>query len=492
MTNFNYSKEFCSHDATFLAENFRSKKLSIVEYISNLFSYIEQENPSLNALTSLQKEAALQRAKELEHRPAQSHEILFGVPIVLKENIQKKGFPVQCASRMLEGYKGQYDATVVSLLENAGAIFISTANMDEFAMGSSNEHSCHGPVKNPHHFKHSPGGSSGGSAAACAAGFAPLALGSDTGGSVREPAAFCGIYGFKPTYGRISRYGLVAFGSSLDQISPFARSISDLDIIMRILGQPDVRDATSLCTSYESQLGKENFLKGRTIGVPRSLLTNAVDKRVLVAFEKLEAKMRDFGTKFVDIEISTLKYTLSVYYVLASAEASSNLSRFDGIRYGHRTQQAQDLFELYSQTRTEGFGKEVKRRILLGTFALSAGYYDAFYGRALAARDLIVEEFAKVFETIDFIYMPTAPSSAFLLGESSLDPMQEYLNDIFTIPANLAKLPAISLPAPIDDEGLPIGLQFYAPQGNDAQLLALAYDLEKQGLVKTTAFKNMK
>lgn len=475
---------FFEHSASQLAHVFKEKQLSIVDYLNGLFAHIEKYNPNVNAMTSLQKEKALERAQELDTRGADENEILYGVPIVIKENIQKKGFPVECASKILAGYKGQFDAHVVEQLEKAGAIVIGTANMDEFAMGSSNEHSAHGAVKNPHDPSRVSGGSSGGSAVSCALGFSPVALGSDTGGSVREPAAFCGIFGFKPTYGRVSRFGLVAYGSSLDQISPFARSAADLDLAMRVMGTEDNRDATGLMGNYQSQLNQIN-IKGKKIGVMRSLLAQGVDAHVLHAFSELEQNLKKQGAEFVDIDIKGLEHVLSVYYVIACAEASSNLSRFDGIRYGARVTQGDSLNGLYCKTRSQGFGSEVKKRIMLGTFALSAGYYDAYYGKAQAVRQMISDEFKKIFESVDLIYLPTAPASAFQLGETQHDALKEYLYDIFTIPANLAGIPAISVPA-LKPQGLPVGLQFLARRGQDAELVAFAHALEKQNLVGTT------
>ncbi|BBH52532.1 Asp-tRNA(Asn)/Glu-tRNA(Gln) amidotransferase subunit GatA [Fluviispira sanaruensis] len=481
-----FVKNINQHSAYSLAKAFRSGERKPSQYLEQLFEHIEKQNPELNALTSLQKEYAFARAKELESKKPAVDQLLYGVPVVIKENIQKIGFSVECASKMLKGYRGQFDSSAVTSLEKAGAILIGSANMDEFAMGSANEHSAHGAVKNPHDPKRVSGGSSGGSSVACAAGFAPISLGSDTGGSVREPAAFCGIFGFKPTYGRVSRYGLVAFGSSLDQISPFARTVEDLDLVLRVIAHEDPLDATSLRGCYESQIEK-GTLKGKKVGVIRSLLKSGLDENVSEQFSNLEESLKQQGVEFVDIEIPSLSHTLSVYYVIACAEASSNLSRFDGIRFGHRAENTEDLADLYSKSRSEGFGDEVKRRIMLGTFTLSAGYYDAFYGRALAVRDMMAKEFAAVFKDLDFIYMPTAPTSAFKFGENSHDPLKEYLYDVFTIPANLTGIPAISLPANVKEGCLPVGLQFMAAKGRDAELIAFAAALEKAKLVGTTA-----
>lgn len=483
-----WNQQFLTDTASSLVEQFKSGSTSPTAYLKGLFAHIEGLNKNLNALTSLEKEAALARAVQLEQKKPTPEQHLYGVPIVIKENIQKQGYSVECGSKILKGYRGQYDATVVQLLEKAGAIVIGTANMDEFAMGSANEHSAHGPVCNPHNSTLVSGGSSGGSAVACAAGFSPLSLGSDTGGSVRLPAAFCGVFGFKPTYGRVSRFGLVAYGSSLDQISPFAKSAQDIDLLMRIIGQTDSRDATCLEGAYESQLNKV-IIKGKKIGIMRSLMSNAVDANVRHAFQELEEKLKHEGAQIVDIHIEGLEPILSAYYVLACAEASSNLARFDGIRYGHRAQHTEDLYDLYCKTRSEGFGEEVKRRIMLGTFALSAGYYDAFYGKAQAVRENLALEFQKHFTQVDFIYLPTAPASAFPMGQNKSDPMKEYLYDIFTISANLARVCAISVPALVPQGQLPVGLQFYASRGADATLVAFAHALEKQNLIGRTPLK---
>lgn len=477
-----------THSAFEIVKDFQNGKQSPSEYLNDLFSNIEKLNPELNALTSIQKDYAYEKAKLLEKSSHKMELPLFGVPIIIKENIQKIGFPVECASKILKGYKGQYDATVVSSLENAGAILIGTANMDEFAMGSANEHSCHGVVRNPHNTSRVSGGSSGGSAVACAAGFAPITFGSDTGGSVRQPAGFCGIYGIKPTYGRVSRYGLVAFGSSLDQISPFARNVKDLDTVMSIVAHEDSNDSTTLKGSYKSKLGSVT-LKGKTIGVLRSILKHGVDDNVMKEFLTLEENLKKQGVKFIDIEIPSLEHTLSVYYLIACAEASTNLSRFDGIRFGHRAHNSEDLFDLYCKTRSEGFGKEVKRRIMLGTFSLSAGFYDAFYGKAQAVRELMSKQFDEVFNKVDYIYLPTSPASAFEFGINAFDPIKEYLYDVFTIPANLIGVPGISVPANVPKGSLPVGLQFLAKRGNDAELLAFAEVLEKESLVAATSLE---
>lgn len=477
---------FLNTNATELIAHFKNQNSDISGYYNKLFQYIETKNPDVNALTSIEKVAVQKRLEEIQKKLPESRGILYGLPIVIKENIQKVGYSVQCASKILQGYKGQFDSTLVSLLEKEDAVIIGTANMDEFAMGSSNEHSVHGPVKNPHDMKCVSGGSSGGSAVAATLGFAPITFGSDTGGSVREPAAFCGIYGFKPSYGRVSRYGLVAYGSSLDQISPFGRSVADLDLIMQVVGKPDEKDGTSLTQAYTSQLEKSE-LKGKKVGVLRHLLTDGVDDSVKNAFLKMEQELKNKGCDIVDVELSTLQSALSVYYILACSEASSNLSRFDGIRFGHRTKaDCKNLAELYAHSRSEGFGDQVKLRIMLGSFALSTGYYDAYYGKALDLRQRMMQECENIFQNVDFLYLPTAPSSAFPLGKVDHDPTQEYLFDVFTVFANLAGIPAISVPAPTATGEMPIGLQFMAQKGCDAQLLAFAHTLEKEKLTQVT------
>lgn len=466
---------------------FKKSPSSISPYLEKLFTFIENSNSQYNAVTSMQKSYAFKRAAALSAaKPEQIQTMpLFGVPVLIKENIQKTDFPIECASKILKGYKGQYDASAILALEAAGAIIIGTANMDEFAMGASNEHSAHGPVKNPHDLTRVSGGSSGGPAVACALGYAPVTLGTETGGSVRVPASFCGIFGFKPTYGRVSRYGVVSYGSSLDQISPFARTARDLDAIMQVIGVYDPNDATSLRENYVSELDQlsTHHLNNIKIGIPRQLLTDDVDKSVLSAFYALEEKLKHFGVTFKDVMIDGSNYALSAYYVVATAEASSNLARFDGIRYGHRASEADSLNDLYCKTRAEGFGFEVKKRIMLGTFALSSGYYDAFYGRAQAVRHMLFQSFEKIFSDVDFLYLPTTPTPAFTIGANRGDPLKEYLTDMFTILANLAQIPAISVPANVSHNTLPIGLQFIAPKAKDARLISFAHLLEKEKLI---------
>ena len=478
--------EFLNKDATELISAFVNQTINLKNYYKSLFQYIENQNLIVNAVTSLEKEKVLERISKLENKNPQEFGILYGLPIFIKENIQKIGYSVQCASKILKDYKGQYDSTLVTLLEEADAIIVGTTNMDEFAMGSSNEHSVHGPVKNPHNLSYVSGGSSGGSSVAVTLGFSPISFGSDTGGSVREPASFCGIFGYKPTYGRVSRYGLVAHSSSLDQISPFSRSARDIDLILNIIGKKDFNDATTLNTNYSSVLNKIS-LKGKKIGVLRHLIEEDIEDNVKKSFIDMENHLKNEGCEMIDIQLTSIDHALSVYYIIASSEASSNLARFDGIRYGQRTQKnCEDLTDLYCKTRSEGFGEQVKLRIMLGTFALSSGYYDAFYGKAMDLRQKMSEELDNIFKNVDFVYLPTTPSSAFPLGNTNQNSVKEYLFDIFTVTANLTGAPAISIPAPVSLNQMPIGLQFMAKKGNDAELVAFAYELEKKKYTQTT------
>lgn len=409
---------------------------------------------------------------------------LFGVPVFVKENISVKDAPLRCASKILEGYVCPYNATVIERLEAAGAIIIGYTNMDEFAMGSSTEHSCHGPSYNPYDQTRVPGGSSGGGAVVTALGLSPISLGSDTGGSVRQPAAFCNVYGFKPTYGSVSRYGLVAFGSSLDQISPFGRSVDDLIHACAVIAGRDVLDATSRLEDpgfADLLRGSEPELpENRRIGVPWGLVRSISTQQILSGFEKFVAGLQASGHTLVDVELSALGMALPAYYVISSAEASSNLSRFDGLKYGRRMD-GKTREEVVKVTRSRCFGNEVKRRISLGTFVLSSGYYDAYYGKAMRTRRFLAEEYAKVFRDVDFVLTPTTPTSAFAIGENMSDPVQMYAGDVLTIPPSLAGLPALSVPIP-GFEKRPAGAQIVGALGSDAQLLRFARQTEKSGL----------
>jgi aspartyl-tRNA(Asn)/glutamyl-tRNA(Gln) amidotransferase subunit A len=400
---------------------------------------------------------------------------LHGVPIALKDNLCTRDVATTAGSKMLDGYLPPYDATVVERLEQAGAVVIAKANCDEFAMGSSTENSAFKPSRNPWDPSRTPGGSSGGSAVAVAAGVVPVSLGSDTGGSIRQPAALCGVVGLKPTYGRVSRYGLIAFASSLDQIGPFAASARDAAEVLGVIAGADPRDATCVrapVDDYVAALTGE--VRGLRIGVPSRLLEAGVDADVLGAVHGAMATLRSLGATTVDVALPHAQYAIPVYYLVATAEASSNLARYDGVRYGHRTPEARSVTAMYLKTRDERFGAEVKRRIMLGTYVLSSGYYDAYYLKAQQVRTLIRQDYERAFADCDVIAMPTTPRPAFRLGEKVDDPLQMYLEDVFTVSANLAGLPAISLPCGISPTGLPLGLQLTGRAFDEATLLATA------------------
>jgi aspartyl-tRNA(Asn)/glutamyl-tRNA(Gln) amidotransferase subunit A len=403
---------------------------------------------------------------------------LGGVPLAIKDLFCTEGVPSQSGSRILEGYLPPYTATVVTRLGEAGAPLLAKTNQDEFAMGSSNENSAFGPVRNPWDRERVPGGSSGGSAAAVAAGLAPWALGTDTGGSIRQPAALCGIVGLKPTYGAVPRYGMIAFASSLDQAGPLTRDVADAALMLRHMVGRDECDATSLAFPHTIELPRAERLDGIRLGVPPELAGEGIEAGVLAGFRAALDRAAELGAEVRDVALPHAPHALSAYYVLAPAEASSNLARFDGVRYGLRAEGADELLEMYTRTRHDGFGPEVKRRIMLGTYALSAGYYDAYYGRAQRVRTKIAEDFAAAFGEVDFIVTPTAPSVAFRLGEKTGDPLSMYLNDYCTVPMSLAGIPAVSIPCGLSD-GLPVGLQIAGPAFSENGLLDAAHALEQ-------------
>ncbi len=451
-----------------------SGQVTAPELVELLAERIEERNPALKALISYDKDAALEAAKQADLSLP-----LGGIPIVIKDNICVKGEPARCASRMLENFTSPYDATSVAKLKAAGAIPFARANMDEFAMGSHGENSAFGATANPHNEAHAPGGSSSGSAAAVAAGIAIAALGSDTGGSIRQPASHCGIVGLKPTYGRISRYGLVAFASSLDQIGPLTQNVEDAAILLSALSGHDKMDSTSSqkpAEDFTAELGKP--IAGTKIGIPKEYLSAGNDPEVSDALQLSLKKLEELGAEICEISLPHSEAVVSTYYVIACAEASSNLSRFDGVRYGYRAPEVKGLEDLYVRSRSEGFGAEVKRRIILGTYVLSSGYYDAYYGRAQKVRSLIASDFSKAFADVDFIISPVAPTAAPKLHDSELTPLQTYLADIYTIPANLAGLPGISIPTPRADGALPIGVQLLGAHYSEAGLLRVASALE--------------
>ena len=461
-----------------LAGALEAKKVSSVELTRAFLARIQRLNGELNAFITVDPERSLADARRADERRARGEKgALLGIPVGFKDIYCTKGQRTTCGSRMLENFASPYDAHVVEQFELAGAVSLGKTNMDEFAMGSSNESSHFGPVRNPWDKRRVPGGSSGGSAAAVAARMAPGALGTDTGGSTRQPAAFSGVCGLRPTYGLVSRYGLVAFASSLDQAGPIAKTAADLAVLLEGMAGFDERDSTSV------QREKEKYslpieLKGLRIGLPKEYFTEGLQPGVRAAVDAAVAWFKSQGAKLVELELPHTKVGVAAYYVIAPAEASSNLSRFDGVRYGHRAKEYNDLVDMYCRTRAEGFGAEVKRRILVGTYVLSHGYYDAYYLHAQKVRRLIAQDFTRAFEKCDLILGPTAPTTAYPIGEMSgahADPVQMYLGDIFTIPAPLAGLPALSIPCGFDGKGLPVGLQLTGPHFGEARLLGAAH-----------------
>ena len=432
----------------------------------------------LNAFNLIDADRALARAADIDRRRAAGETLgpLAGVPVALKDNMCVRGMRTTASSRILETFVAPYDATVVQRLESAGAVIIGKTNCDEFAMGSSNENSAFGPVRNPWATDRTPGGSSGGSAASIASQCVPLALGSDTGGSIRQPASFCGVSGLKPTYGRVSRYGLLAFASSLDQIGPFARSAADCAAALSVLAGPDPCDSTAAHESvpdYTAALTGD--IRGLRVGVPRRFVSEGVDEAVRRAFDDALVTLRENGATLIDIELPHARYAIPVYYLVATAEASSNLARYDGVKYGHRSPAAKDqgLRAMYSLTRDEGFGPEVKRRIMLGTYVLSAGYYDAFYLKAQQVRTLLRRDYEQAFEQVDVVTMPTSPTPPFRLGEKTSDPLEMYLADVFTVSVNLVGVPGISIPCGFSGS-LPIGFQLIGRMFDEATILRAA------------------
>lgn len=466
-----------------LASLLEKGQCSSVDITQSCLQRVAEVDSEINAFLYLDEEDALIQAKASDQRRSEGKSLgpLDGIPIALKDIVAVKGQPLTCASRMLKDFISPYDATAVQRLQASGAILFGRLNMDEFAMGSSTENSSRGVTSNPWDTNRVPGGSSGGSAAALAASEAILTLGSDTGGSIRQPAAFCGTVGLKPTYGRVSRYGLVAFASSLDQIGPFTRSVKDAALFLDAVCGFDPLDSTSLPNqevSFFDEL-KDATPKPRTLGVPVEFLQDGLDDQVRKSLETTLDFYRAEGHTVKEISLPNSKYAVPIYYIVATAEASSNLARYDGIRYTHRASAAEDGIELYYQSRGEGFGEEVKRRIMLGTYVLSSGYYDAYYLRAQKVRALVAEDFRKAFQEVDCIIGPTTPSMAFAKGEKSQDPLSMYLNDIYTISANLAGLPAMSFPSGFSNEGLPIGMQLIAPALEEARMLEIAQHFEE-------------
>ena len=460
---------------------------SAVDVCAEALAQVQAHNAALNAFNTVTSEHALAQAAAVDADPNRASLPLAGVPLALKDNLCTQGIRTTASSKILEHFVPPYDATVVTRLKAAGAVIVGKTNCDEFAMGSSNENSAFGPARNPWATDRIPGGSSGGSAVAVAAGMTPLSLGSDTGGSIRQPAALCGLVGLKPTYGRVSRYGLLAFASSLDQIGPFARTVEDAAIALSVLAGHDPADATSAPESvpaYTDALTGD--ARGLRIGVPRALVDDGVDAEVSKAFREALDAYRSAGATLVDITLPHASAAIPVYYLVATAEASSNLARYDGVRYGFRAPSQNgsaaqdDLRTMYGRSREIGFGPEVKRRIMLGTYVLSSGYYDAYYLKAQQVRTLIRRDYDHAFEQVDIVAMPTSPTPAFKIGERMADPLQMYLADIFTVSANLAGLPAISVPCGFTTNALPIGLQLTGRMFDETTLLGAAYAYERQ------------
>lgn len=460
----------------------KNKEISAVELTKASIDRIKSIDEILGAFNSLTEGIALETAKKVDEKLSKGEELplLAGVPLALKDNMNLVGSKTTASSKILENFVSPYNATVTQkLLDNLVPI-VGKANLDEFAMGSSNENSAFKKVHNPWNLNKVPGGSSGGSAASVAACEAALALGSDTGGSIRLPASFCGIVGMKPTYGKVSRYGLIAFASSLDQIGPFARTVEDAAALLEVISGYDYHDSTSLklpVENYRSALN--NDIKGKKIGVVKELIGEGLTLDVSNAIQSAIETYRSLGAEVVEISLPNIKHSIGIYYILATAECSSNLARFDGVKYGHRTADAKNLLEMYCKTRAEGFGPEVKRRIMLGTYALSSGYYDAYYKKALQMRRVVYEDFLKAFEKVDALIAPTCPNTAFDIGSKTEDPLAMYLTDIATIGANLAGIPAMSIPAGFDSDGMPIGLQIMAPQLKESNLFNFAYKFEQ-------------
>ncbi len=461
----------------------QAKKISARELAGEFFARIDRRNADLNAYLTLSPERAYEQADRVDAAIARGEDLppLAGVPIAIKDVISTRGIRTTCASKILETYVPPYDATAVERLEKAGAVFLGKTNCDEFAMGGSNENSAYGPVRNPAAPDRVPGGSSGGSAAAVAAGLAVAALGTDTGGSIRQPGSFCGIPGFMPTYGRVSRYGLIAFASSLDKIGPFAGNVADAASVLSVIAGHDESDSTSApvpVPDYSAEISKQ--VHGLRIGIPEDYFGAGLDPEVKAKVEAGIALLERLGCRRVPLRMPHTDFAIATYYILATAEASSNLARYDGVRFGLRVPGA-TLSEMYRQTRERGFGPEVKCRIMLGTYALSAGYYDAYYLRAQSVRTLIARDFADAFQKVDAIITPTAPTTAFRLGEKTADPLQMYLADIYTVTGSLAGVPGISVPCGKTKAGLPVGMQVFGPHFKEGCVLQIAHAFEQAG-----------
>ena len=463
-------------------ELFLNKEVSAKEITDAFYKQIELVEPKVEAINSLTRELAYKQAEKLDQDLLKGEKLgkMAGVPIVIKDVLCVQNYSATCSSKILENFISPYESTATTKLWESGAICIAKSNMDEFAMGSSTENSAFKKTKNPWNLKLVPGGSSGGSAASVSSFESPVSLGTDTGGSVRQPASFCGVVGIKPTYGRISRFGLIAFASSLDQIGVFSRSVYDTALTLQCISGYDPLDSTSLnveVPDYADGLQKAN-VKGKKIGVIKELMGEGIDSEIKKAIENSISVFSSLGAEIVELSLPKIKYSIPTYYIISTAEASSNLARYDGVKYGFRETNANEILSMYKKTRHDGFGPEVKRRIMLGTYALSSGYYDAYYKKAQQVRKLVTQDFLNSFEAVDLLISPTTPTTAFAIGAKIEDPLSMYLEDIATSPVNLAGLPAISLPCGFDSKGLPIGLQLIAPSLSEVLLLNTAYAFE--------------
>ena len=465
-----------------LGEQIRAGKVGVREAALAYLKQIEKQEPEVHAYLDIERKKVLKRADEVQQgiREGKYTSPLAGVPVAVKDNICTRGIPTTCASRILENFIPPYSAAAVENLEKAGAVFLGKTNMDEFAMGSTTETSAFGVTRNPWDPEHVPGGSSGGSCAAVAAGEACYALGSDTGGSIRQPSAYCGVVGLKPTYGTVSRYGLIAYGSSLDQIGPIGKNVEDCAAVLEAIASHDVRDSTSAVRNdTDFTRGLVDNIRSLRIGIPKEYLAEGITPGVKNAVMDALKIMTAEGARIEFFDLGMVDYVIPAYYIIASAEASSNLERFDGVKYGYRTKEYEGLHDMYKKSRSEGFGEEVKRRIMLGSFVLSSGYYDAYYLKALRVKAMIKQAFDRAFEKYDVILAPASPATAPRIGESLKDPLQMYLGDIYTVAVNLAGLPGISVPCGMDENGLPVGLQFIGDCFQEKKILQAAYSFEQ-------------
>ena len=482
--------DIMSLTAVELGKKIKAKEISVTEATQAYLDQIEKVENDVHSYVTIDKEGALKRAEEVQKMidDGTLRSPLAGVPVAIKDNMCTKGTRTTCSSKILENFVPTFTSEAVLNLEKAGAVIIGKTNMDEFAMGSTTETSYYGVTRNPWNLEHVPGGSSGGSCAAVAAGECAYALGSDTGGSIRQPSSFCGVTGIKPTYGTVSRYGLIAYGSSLDQIGPIAKDVTDCATILETIASHDVKDSTSVEREYDFTSALTDDVKGMKIGIPRDYfgdgLSADVKEQILNAVKVLEEK----GAVVEEFDLSLVKYAIPAYYIIADAEASSNLARFDGVKYGYRTEEYEGLHNMYKKTRSEGFGAEVKRRIMLGSFVLSSGYYDAYYLKALRTKALIKQAFDKAFAKYDMIVAPAAPTTAPELGKSLSDPMKMYLSDIYTISVNLAGLPGISIPVGKDSKGLPVGMQLIGDCFQEKKIIQAAYTFEQTRTYEATQF----